>query len=110
MQEEAAVELNEAKKSLVDARNRSGEIVEQAKTEAGNIKNEILASAKKEANDKLADADKRIELKKKEARDEIHDEMVSVAMAAVAKLLDEKATSADDEKAIEEYISEVRKK
>ena len=35
--------------------------------------------------------------------------MVSVAMAAVSKLLDEKATSKDDEEAIDKYIKEVKK-
>ena len=110
LQEEAANDLQEAKASLMDARNRSGEIVEQARKEAGSLKNEIISSAKKEASDRLLDADKKIELKQEEARQVIHDEMVTVAMAAVSKLLEEKASSKDDEKAIKEYIREASEK
>ena len=110
LQEEATVNLEEAKKNLDEAREKSGEIVESAKKEATVLKEEIIKAAKKEANDKLDDADKKIELMKKEAKDEIHDEMVEVAMAAVSKLLEEKATSKEDEEAVKKYISEVKDK
>ena len=110
LQEEARSELDEAKASLNEARNRSGEIVEQARKEADSLKEEILSSARKEAGNRLADTDRKIELKKQEARQEIHDEMVTVAMAAVSKLLEEKAASEDDEKAIREYIKEAKDK
>lgn len=110
LQEEAKGDLDEAKASLSEARNRSGEIVEQARKEADNLKEEIINSAKKEAANKLHDADVKIELKREEARQEIHDEMVTVAMAAVSRLLEETADSKDDEKAIKEYIKEVEDK
>ncbi len=108
LQEQATADLNEAKENLMKARNQSGDIVEQARKEAAGLKQEIIASARKEAVERLSDADKKIELKKQEARQEIHDEMVTVAMAAVSKLLEEKAGSTDDEKAIREYIKEAQ--
>ena len=106
----ASENLNAAKAELEKAREKSSEIVDQARKEATNLKTEIINAAKKEASDKLISADKMIEQKKKEAKDEIHDEMVDVALAAVSKLLDEKATSKDDEDAIKKYIDEVNKK
>ena len=110
LQEEATANLNEAKKNLDEARIKSSEIVESARKEATSLKEEIIKAAKKDASDKLIDADRMIEVKKKEAKDQIHDEMVDVALAAVSKLLEEKATSKTDEEAIKKYIKEVKDK
>lgn len=102
--EKANENLKEAKEELIKATNSSKEIIDAARKEATNLKNEILASAKKEAQNKLDEAENKIEQRKNEVKDELHDEMVEVAMAAVSKLMEDKATSKDDEKAIEKYI------
>ena len=99
LREDASVELDKAKEELEHARNRSGEIVESARKEAENLRAEIVNKANSEASAKLALADKEIEQKERDAQDRIHDEMVDVAMAAVSKLMQDKATSSDDKKA-----------
>lgn len=106
LREDAFVELDKAKEELEHARNRSGEIVESARKEAENLRAEIVNKANSEASAKLALADKEIEQKERDAQDRIHDEMVDVAMAAVSKLMQDKATSSDDKKAIEDFIGE----
>ena len=106
LREDASVELDKAKEELEHARNRSGEIVESARKEAENLRAEIVNKANSEASVKLALADKEIEQKERDAQDRIHDEMVDVAMAAVSKLMQDKATSSDDKKAIEDFIGE----
>ncbi len=106
LREDASVELDKAKEELEHARNRSGEIVESARKEAENLRAEIVNKANSEASAKLAMADKEIEQKERDAQDRIHDEMVDVAMAAVSKLMQDKATSSDDKKAIEDFIGE----
>ena len=106
LKEDASVELDKAKEELEHARNRSGEIVESARKEAENLRAEIVNKANSEASAKLALADKEIEQKERDAQDRIHDEMVDVAMAAVSKLMQDKATSSDDKKAIEDFIGE----
>lgn len=106
LREDASVELDKAKEELEHARNRSGEIVESARKEAENLRAEIVNKANSEASAKLALADKEIEQKERDAQDRIHDEMVDVAMAAVCKLMQDKATSSDDKKAIEDFIGE----
>ena len=106
LREDASVELDKAKEKLEHARNRSGEIVESARKEAENLRAEIVNKANSEASAKLALADKEIEQKERDAQDRIHDEMVDVAMAAVSKLMQDKATSSDDKKAIEDFIGE----
>lgn len=106
LREDASVELDKAKEELEHARNRSGEIVESARKEAENLRAEIVNKANSEASAKLALADKEIEQKERDAQDRIHDEMVDVALAAVSKLMQDKATSSDDKKAIEDFIGE----
>ena len=106
LREDASVELDKAKEELEHARTRSGEIVESARKEAENLRAEIVNKANSEASAKLALADKEIEQKERDAQDRIHDEMVDVAMAAVSKLMQDKATSSDDKKAIEDFIGE----
>lgn len=106
LREDASVELDKAKEELEHARNRSSEIVESARKEAENLRAEIVNKANSEASAKLALADKEIEQKERDAQDRIHDEMVDVAMAAVSKLMQDKATSSDDKKAIEDFIGE----
>lgn len=106
IREDASVELDKAKEELEHARNRSGEIVESARKEAENLRAEIVNKANSEASAKLALADKEIEQKERDAQDRIHDEMVDVAMAAVSKLMQDKATTSDDKKAIEDFIGE----
>lgn len=106
LREDASVELDKAKEELEHARNRSGEIVESARKEAENLRAEIVNKANSEASAKLALADKEIEQKERDAQDRIHDEMVDVAMAAVSKLMQDKAASSDDKKAIEDFIGE----
>lgn len=110
IQADALNELNEAKQNLETARNKSNEIIDEARKEANNLRQEIVSSAKKEAADKLKDAERNIEQKKIEASNQIHDEMVNVALAAVSKLLNDKSQAVDDEKAIKEYINEVKDK
>ena len=107
--EEARVNLEASRKELNDAKESSREIIDAARVEATNLKNEIVADAKRQAQNKLDQADEKIAKAKADAQSDLHDEMVSVAMAAVSKLLDEKATSKDDEEAIDKYIKEVKK-
>ncbi len=106
LKDEASQELEKAKEKLEQARAKSGEIVESARKEANDLKTEIINKANQEASTRLDQASKEIEQKKQDAQKEIHDEMVDVALAAVSKLLNEKSTSEDDKKAIEEYIGE----
>lgn len=108
--EEATKNLEASKKELDEAKSSSKEIIDAARAEATSLKNEIISDAKKQAQERLNSAENKIEQRKNEVKDELHDEMVNVAMAAVSKLLDEKATSADDQKALEKYIKEVNKK
>ena len=107
--EEAARNLEASKKDLVEAKNSSKEIIDSARVEATKLKNEIIAKAKVDAQTKINNAEEKIEQRRKEVKDELQDEIVNVAMAAVSRLMDEKATSEDDREALEKFIKEAKK-
>lgn len=107
---DASLNLEKSKQELEAAKASSKEIIDAARLEATNLKNEIVSNAKKQAQAKLDDASEKINQAKLQAQNDLHQEMVSVAMSAVSKLLEEKATSQDDEKAIDKYIKEVKSK
>lgn len=106
---EAIQQLDEAKAELSKAYNSSTEIVNGAKNEATKLKEEILAEAKRESQARRDEVERLIELHKKEVENQLHDEIVTVAMAATAKLLNEKATSKDDDLAIDKFVKELEK-
>ena len=106
LKKEATEELDKAKENLVKAREKSNEIVESARKEAENLKEQIVEKANKEASLRIESADREIEQRKIDASNQIHDEMVDIALAAVSKLLDEKVNEQDDKKAIEKFIGE----
>lgn len=110
VQEDAKAELANAKEELVKAKEESKEIVANAKKEATDLKEQMIKDAKKQAQAKLDDAENKISIREKESLNAIKEEMVNVAMAAVTKLMDEKATSNDDSKAIREYVDKETKK
>lgn len=105
----AKAELDEAKRSLEEAREKSGEIITSAKSEADELKKAILEDAKKDARNKVDDAQMRIDKMYREAREDLKDEIVDVALAAVEKLLEEKSDSTADMNEIRKYVDEVKK-
>ncbi len=108
--EEALQQLTEAKAELSKAYESSSEIVNGAKQEATQLKEQILAEAKRESQARREEVERLIDLHKREVESQLHDEIVNVAMAATAKLLNEKATSKDDNEAIEKFVGELEKK
>lgn len=106
---EANAQLTEAKGELTKAYQTSLDIVNSAKNEATQLKEDIIAEAKKEAQSKLDEVERRIELQQREVQSQLHDEIVSVAMAAVAKLVEGKATTEDDNAAINKFVEEIKK-
>ncbi|MDO4500790.1 MAG: F0F1 ATP synthase subunit B [Erysipelotrichaceae bacterium] len=107
--EEAKANLDDAKEELKKAKKDSLDIIAGAKKEADALKAELIVDAKKQAQAKIDEADKRIEAAKKEMTNELHDEIVNVAMAAVEKLLEEKVNEATDRESIDKFVKEAGK-
>ena len=105
---EAEADREAARAEVRQARETSRKILEKVKDESEVLRTSIVNQAKKEAELKIEGADRAIEAQKKQAHDEMVQEMFSVAMAAAEKLMCEKADAQDDAKIIEEYVREVK--
>ena len=105
---EAEADRETARAEVRQARETSRRILEKVKDESEALRTSIVNQAKKEVELKIEAADRAIEAQKKQAHDEMVQEMVSVAMAAAEKLMSEKSDAQDDAKIIEDYVREVK--
>lgn len=111
---DAEKHLNDAKESkkvaddeILMARSRSQDIISRAEAEAKELRDEIVLQAKKDADRTLEKARDEITLEKKQMRDEVVGEMISVAMSATEKLISEKVDQQTDQKSIERFVKEM---
>ena len=105
---DAEADREAARAEVRQARETSRKILEKVKDESEVLRTSIVNQAKKEAELKMESAEREIEAQKKQAHDEMVHEMVSVAMAAAEKLMNEKADAQDDARIIEEYVRDVK--
>ena len=105
---DAEADREAARAEVRQARETSRKILEKVKDESEVLRTSIVNQAKKEAESKIEAADRAIEAQKKQAHDEMVQEMVSVAMAAAEKLMSEKADAQDDARIIEDYVRDVK--
>ena len=110
LQEEANSHLDEAKKEINEAKESGKQIDEDARKEAENLKDSIIKEAEIKAKNKMDEANEKIAQHEREVRESLKEETVKVAMEAVSKLLNEKATSSDDLKALDKFIEEESKR
>lgn len=110
LQDEANIHLEEAKQEINNAKESGKQIVEDARKEAENLKDSIIKEAEIKAKNKMDEANEKIAQHEREVRESLKEETVKVAMEAVSKLLNEKATSSDDLKALDKFIEEESKR
>ena len=105
--EEAQAMKTEYEKSIADARNQAGEIIASANKAATAKSEEIISKANAEAvaikNKAAAD----IELEKKNALNDIKNEIGSMAMDIAGKVIEREVNEDDHKKLIEEFIENV---
>ena len=109
LQEEANAHLQEAKDEINNAKESGKQIIEDARKEADNLKDSIIKDAELKAKNKMDEANEKIAQHERDVRESLREETVKVAMEAVSKLLNEKATSNDDLKALDKFIEEAKK-
>lgn len=104
-------ELLESKRQeqFKEASIRTQEIIEAGKNEADQIKAQIIEAGEKEITYKTKKAEEQLESQIRQAKDQIRDEMVSVAMLVSEKLLQDQFNEETDMKRIEELVQELAK-
>ena len=101
--------VKEAEKEIVSSRQHAMEIIEQAKLDASKQRDEIKAQAKLDADKEVERARQEIAQEIEASKDEIHREIVSVALDASSKVLEREVSKKDNEKLINDFIDELDK-
>ena len=99
--------VKETEKNLALSNKKALQIIEDAKKEAKKQKQEILLQAKVEANNKMIQAQQDIEKEKQKAVQEVHDDVVNLALEASKTLLTREVNSLDNQKLLNDFVDEL---
>jgi F-type H+-transporting ATPase subunit b len=97
----------EYERKLVDAENIGKKIVQEYRDKAINHSNEILDEANNEAELIKARAKKDAEWERQKAEDEIRERVISLALIAASKVVNEQLGNKNQHAIIEQFISKV---
>lgn len=99
-----------AEKEINDAKAKAKQIVTEAQDEGNRVKTNLIDEGKAKSQQIIDDAQNNIALQKNKMLDEMHGEIVDVALSAAEKILQTKLDSKDDKDSINEFIKEVTNK
>ena len=105
LNEEAQLNLENSNKRIKDANVEARRIKENAETEALLARQNILDQANEEASRKIKLAEEQIIKEREEAKQEIHDEIINVAMMAASKIVEREISKEDNEKLVEDFLN-----
>lgn len=92
--------------SMGNAREEAAQIVAEAKGKAGQEYDKIMARAKADAGKKMEDAAKAIAMERDKTMHDLESAIAGLAMTAAAKLLEEQADSAGDQRIYDRFLKE----
>lgn len=101
---------SKAQNEINEAKNEAKHIVNDARQEGERIKNNLIDEGKTKSQQIIDDAQNTIAMQKEKMLDEMHTEIVDVALSATEKMLQSKLTSKNDKESIDEFIKEVTNK
>ncbi len=97
----------EAEKNISASRKEAIKIVEEAKATANQEREKIREQAKLDADKEVERAKAQIEQEIEASKDQIHREIVDVALDASEKVLAREVNKKDNEKLIDDFISDL---
>jgi F-type H+-transporting ATPase subunit b len=106
-QVEAAALLEQHRAQLADARRQAQEIVNEGKVAGERVRKEIEEKARTEGQGLIERAKREIEREKESALNEIRKESVDIALAAAARLMQEKLDPEKDRRLVVGYLDEL---
>ena len=104
LNEEAKVNLENSTKQIKDANVEARRIKENAEAEALLVRQNIINNANEEASRKIKLAEEQIVKEREEAKQEIHDEIINVALMAASKIVEREINKEDNEKLVEDFL------
>ena len=99
-----------AEQEIIDAKAQAKQIISDAQDEGNRVKTNLIDEGKAKSQQIIDDAQNNITLQKNKMLDEMHGEIVDVALSAAEKILQSKLDSKDDKESIDEFIKEVTNK
>lgn len=108
-EKQANEKLKQAEQRVKDSNIEAIEIVEKAKEDATKEKDRIAAEAKLAREAEVKKAKEQIAQEIEASKDEVHKEIVSVALDASKKVLSREVNSKDNEKLIDDFIKDLDK-
>lgn len=105
----ASVEkLKAADASLTSSYKEAKQIISNAKIDAEKERTLIINKAKDEAKIEKIKAEEEIEQEIKKSQDEIHKQMVDIALLASEKILEREVSTADNQKRVDNFIKDIQ--
>ncbi len=101
--------LREYEKSLAEARAEADRMIEQTKAEQSRLAADLKAQAEAEVGQLRQSALQNIEAAKRAALDEIYAETATLATRVAAKILEREVSEADQQRIVDETVSEYAK-
>ena len=108
LKEEAQAAHSLADKRIKEMKVEARKIKEEAENQALEVRKEILLKAEEEAQAKKEKALRDIEKQKLEAQEDIHREIVDVALLAAQKIVEREIDENDNTRLVEDLIKEVK--
>ncbi len=100
----------EAKQAISEANKTAETIVKSAREEGLSVKQELIEEGRQESRNLLDNAKRDIELQKSRLLEEMHEEIIDVALSATEKMLNEKLDKKSSKSEIDSFVKEVIQK
>lgn len=105
----ANIKLEQASQTIQDSKKEARQIVLKARKEGEEEKEKILQEAEWKAQEAKRQADLDIQRSQEKAREEVHDEIVDVALEASKAILGREVKAEDHQRLVEDFIKDVEK-
>ena len=103
----AAINLARSEESILASKKTASQIIEEAQNQATLRQEEILAETRRQVEQMKKDAEADIARSRQEALDEIHHEMVEVALLTSQEILKREVNEKDDARLAKEFIDQL---
>jgi len=107
LNEKAKIHIKKSQQLARDGALEYKDIVERAKEDGQKVKASLVEEGKKEAENKILQANHRIESEKQKAQDDMKQEIVDIALEAAKQIIGKEIDENSNRKLVKDFINEV---
>ena len=104
---QAERDAKQANEMIIASKKEATQIIKTAEQDAMRRNEEMLKQTDEQIAKMKKDADRDLERSRQEALDDIHDEMVSIALAATSEVLKREINEKDNSRIVEDFIKDM---